>query len=301
MKHKECLSVSTFGASKATNMDTYVVSFKMQTSDGSSLTLSANVLKQITGSIHRHPLLQKDLEFLKLFPQDKLADAIPSTSENVVVDLLIDSDYFWNIISGDKVVSPSGMFMIPSKFGYVITGKHFDNEQRSKDGQSSALLVVIEINHVTPELCMQCTINTPVAADPRLEDLWCLETIGINDPLMVNDNDEALEKFNRNIKFERGRYQVTWPWKCEDICLSDNYCLALSRMKMLLNRLESDKELFCKYDHVIQQQENMGIIEEVVDVGKAGTRKYYLPHHPVLTPHKETTKIRVVYDASTKV
>ena len=71
-------------------------------------------------------------------------------------------------------------------------------------------------------------------------------------------------------------------------------------MKMLLNRLESDKELFCKYDHVIQQQENMGIIEEVLDVSKAGTRKYYLPYHPILTPHKETTKIRIVYDASAK-
>ena len=71
-------------------------------------------------------------------------------------------------------------------------------------------------------------------------------------------------------------------------------------MKMLLNRLESDIELFRKYDHVIQQQENMGIIEEVVHVDKAGTRKYYPPHHLVLTPNKETTKIRIVYDASAK-
>ena len=54
-----------------------------------------------------------------------------------------------------------------------------------------------------------------------------------------------------------------------------------------------------KYDHVIQQQMNAGIIE-VVDVCGSSTRKYYLPHHPVLTPDKETTKIRIVSDASTK-
>jgi len=240
IKHKECLSVSTFGASKATNIDTYVVNFKVYTNDGSDLTLSANVLKQITGSIQRNPLLQKDLEFLKLFPSNKLADAIPSTSKSVAVDLLIGSDYFWDIVSGDKVTLPSGMFMIPSKFGYIITGKCFDNQQRSQDNQSHAFLVTTEINHIIPELCLKCTINTSGVNNPRLEDLWCLEAVGINDPLMMNDDDEALEKFNKSIKFDRGRYQVTWPWKC---CLSDNYSLALSRIKILMNRLQSDKEL----------------------------------------------------------
>ena len=87
MKHREYLSVSTFEASKITNIDTYVANFKVYTNDGSHLTLSANVSGQITGSIQRNPLLQKDLEFLKLFPQSELADCVPSTSESVVVDL----------------------------------------------------------------------------------------------------------------------------------------------------------------------------------------------------------------------
>ena len=172
IKHKECLSVSTFGASKAANIDTYVINFKVFTNDGSDLTLSANVLKQITGSIQRNPLLQKDLEFLKLFPSNKLADAIPSTSKSVAVDLLIGSDYFWDIVSGDKVTLPSGMFMVPSKLGYIITGKCFDDQQRSQDNQSHAFLVTPEINHI------MCTINTSGVNNPRLEDLWCLEAVG---------------------------------------------------------------------------------------------------------------------------
>ena len=55
-EHKEHLSVSTFGAKKATDIDTYVVNFKVQIKDGSYMLLSANVLKQITGSIQRSPL-----------------------------------------------------------------------------------------------------------------------------------------------------------------------------------------------------------------------------------------------------
>ena len=30
------------------------------------------------------------------------------------------------------------------------------------------------------------------------------------------------------------------------------------------------------------------------------TRKYYLPHHPIITPSKATTKVCIVYDISAK-
>ena len=87
------------------------------------MTLYANVLKQITGSIQRSPLAQKDLEFLKTIPAERMADCLPNTLENTTIDLLIGSDYFWDIIESDKVTLPSGMFLLPSKFGYIVTGK----------------------------------------------------------------------------------------------------------------------------------------------------------------------------------
>ena len=54
--HRELLSVSTFGAGKATGVDTYVVHFRVKLKDGSHMLLFANVLKQITGNIQRGPL-----------------------------------------------------------------------------------------------------------------------------------------------------------------------------------------------------------------------------------------------------
>ena len=91
---REHLSVSTFGAQKATSIDTHVVSFNVQVKNGSYMMMSANVLKHITGMIQRNPLSEKDLEFLKLIPPSKLADSVPSTFESVAIDLLVGSDFF---------------------------------------------------------------------------------------------------------------------------------------------------------------------------------------------------------------
>ena len=122
-EYEEHLSVSTFGAEKTREVDTYVVNFKVKARDGSYLSLSANVLKQITGSLQRSPLSQKDLGFFKLIPSNQLADNIPIEAELSTVDILIGSVFFWSIVGGNKMTLPSGMFMLSSKFGYIVTGK----------------------------------------------------------------------------------------------------------------------------------------------------------------------------------
>ena len=92
------------GLQKVTNIDTHVMSFNVETRDGSYMTLSANVLNHITGMIQRNPLAEKDLQFLKLIPSSELADSIPGTYESIAIDLLIGSDFFWNIVEGNKVM-----------------------------------------------------------------------------------------------------------------------------------------------------------------------------------------------------
>ena len=69
---------------------------------------SANVITRITGSIRRSAIHSKDATFLKSFPEAMLADAIPYSSENATVDILIGSDYFWDIVElSDRISLPS--------------------------------------------------------------------------------------------------------------------------------------------------------------------------------------------------
>ena len=70
-------------------------------------------------------------------------------------------------------------------------------------------------------------------------------------------------------------------------------------MRSLAKRFERDKDLLMRYNEVIQSQIKQGVVERAVE-DKKETLKHYLPHHPILTPIKSITKIRVVYDASVK-
>lgn len=135
---------------------------------------------------------------------------------------------------------------------------------------------------------------------PDLEQFWDLESLGITDSLSTSDDDIALEKFNKSVQFTNGRYMVTWPWIEDHPNLSENYQLALGRLKSILQRLIKLPTLLEKYDAIIKEQLSKGIIEKVTEEMVEGPLKHYIPHHPVITPLKTTTKVRVVYDASSK-
>ena len=77
--------------------------------------------------------------------------------------------------------------------------------------------------------------------------------------------------------------------------------MEVKRVKSLVNRFQLDPELLQKYIVILRHQLEKGMIERVDNSTLTNTRKYYLPHHPVLTPSKATTKVRIVYDGSAKM
>ena len=56
-----------------------------------------------------------------------------------------------------------------------------------------------------------------------------------------------------------------------------------------------------EYDKIIQEQINEGLVEKVSETKTFKKEKeFYLPHRAVIRESAETTKIRIVYDASAK-
>ena len=83
--------------------------------------------------------------------------------------------------------------------------------------------------------------------------------------------------------------------------LTDNYSPSKSRLVSLLSRLRNDPRVLKEYHAVIQKQVNAGVVERVEEDGAGEVGEvHYLAHHPVVCQGKQTTKVRVVYDASAK-
>ena len=73
------------------------------------------------------------------------------------------------------------------------------------------------------------------------------------------------------------------------------------RLKSLyMNSFKNNDVLFKEYNQIIQDQENIGIIEVIKSANLANDigSIYYMPHKPVIRDDKTSTKVRMVFDAS---
>lgn len=85
--------------------------------------------------------------------------------------------------------------------------------------------------------------------------------MGITDPVESTDK-EILETFNEELKYIDSCYEVALPWKTYPPELPCNYGLSLGRLKSDLTTLHQKPEFLTKYDDIIQEQLQLGIIED---------------------------------------
>ena len=77
--------------------------------------------------------------------------------------------------------------------------------------------------------------------------------------------------------------------------------LSLNRLHGLLYCLRQQPTVLQQHDSVIKDQINKVMIQPVQDLEDTQEGKvHYLPHHAIIRQDRETTKLRVVYDASAK-
>ena len=107
------------------------------------------------------------------------------------------------------------------------------------------------------------------------------------------------ETFEDDIEFRNGRYSVKLPWKQGHDILPSNYANSLSCMKGQLRRLRKEPEVLDEYDSIIREQLSSGVIEKVAELEESD-KIHYLPHQAVIRRDATTTKLRIVYDTSSK-
>ena len=105
---------------------------------------------------------------------------------------------------------------------------------------------------------------------------------------------EFKEQLMRSVE---GWYETGLTWKGGHPELPSNEQGSKRRLQSLLLRLKRDG-LVSTYDAIIADQLKEGIIERAPEVPQG--REFYIPHKPVVRDGAESTKVRIVYDASAR-
>ncbi|XP_064475782.1 uncharacterized protein LOC135389679 [Ornithodoros turicata] len=116
---------------------------------------------------------------------------------------------------------------------------------------------------------------------------------------MTNNNEHdtaVLEEFQRSIRCVDGRYEVALPWKPRTEELEDNFEEPNRRLRGLTRRLLQN-DCLTKYGVIRSYLEN-GHAEKANENAALIGLHYYMPHRAVVRSESTTTKIRVVFDAS---
>ena len=295
------LAVVTFGSERPKYLQYRPSELQLFLKDGKQMTLDVSVVPSITGRITRTPLDQDDIAFIKSEGlESKLADVLPTQSECYPVEMLVGNDYYFDLLLPRKIDLRPGLCLFQSRLGWIVGGHyHTDNDTL----RQPALIVStmgIPPKGVKSTTHMLTSIDDPLFTKPNLEQFWDLESLGIRESPTTSDDDQALSNFNKTVVLADGRYFVTWPWKEKSPDLPQNYQLAVGRLKSMSQKLSKSPELLEQYDKIIQDQLSKGVIEKVTSNSEEGPIKHYIPYHPVITPSKSTTKMRIVYDASAK-
>jgi hypothetical protein len=129
------------------------------------------------------------------------------------------------------------------------------------------------------------------------EQLCALDVLGLPDR---NENDQktVYEEFEEQLSRDQaGWYETSLTWKGNHPPLPTYENSSKRRLEQLLKKLERNGQ-YKQYNDIIQQQLNQGVIELAPTTKTA--KEFYIPHKGIERKQAETTKLRVVYDASAK-
>ncbi|XP_055589418.1 uncharacterized protein LOC129741697 [Uranotaenia lowii] len=212
------------------------------------------------------------------FP-DGIELADPSFFESKVVDLVLGIESFFDFFETGKRISIGDQLptLTESVFGWIVSG-----------GLSQEVSARIA-----------CNVSTTESLETLVARFWACEELG-SENLYSREERLCEEIFQKTVQRDsNGRYTVSLP-KNEEVFpnLGDSREIALRRLGATERRLARNMDLRELYTKFMDEYIQLGHMEEVVEI--SGTKRCFLPHHPVEKESSTTTKLRVVFDASCK-
>lgn len=204
-------------------------------------------------------------------------------TSNQTIHVLIGSDLYGSLLLNDIRKGPSNSPTAQlTVLGWILSGPV------SSDNSSPPSTVV-----------HNCTAEADV--DDLLRRFWELEENPRRS--ILSDEDERCKRFflQTHSRDSDGRYTVRLPFKNNPTFeKGESRALASRMLNRLENRLRQKPEVASLYHEFLTEYLALNYMEKVCDDPSGVCDSTYTPHHPVLRQTSRSTKLRVVFNASTK-
>ena len=283
--------IKEFGNERGTLKSCDIVQLAVQGADNLTVFILAYVVDVICGPIS-HQVIDIAQSMYPHLRNLQLADSGDGVHD-LDVDLMIGADFAYSFLMDHVVRGEPGLGPVATltRFGYVLSGPVPVSSQNNHSSN-------VTVSHVLKTGAVIIERDSELTED--LKQFWDIENSGkIQEIDEFESNENPLEG---KIKFNGTRYEVTLPIKNEESKIPDNHSVASIRLNSLLKRLQLKPDIFEQYDNVIKEQLAAGVIEKVEEglEPRPPGSVHYIPHHEVLRQDRQTTKLRIVYDASSK-
>lgn len=199
------------------------------------------------------------------------------------IDLLLGAGFFYDLLLADQIkLTKEGSILQSSKLGWLITGPLNFN-----------YLCTVSCNLYQADLAQQ------------LERFWHIEESETKQIKLTKEEASVVHHFKDHFSKDSstGRLIVRLPVKENYNVLSDNLDQAIKRFHSLEFKFAKDTELHREYSKFMQEYLTLGHMSKCdhsVNNSLPNRIIYYLPHHFVKKETSRTTKLRVVFDASSR-
>lgn len=239
-------------------------------------TLQAFILPCLTCKI---PTFTVNLDSISSIKNLRLAD--PDFNRPGSIDMIIGSDSYSKIILPETIPATSSSPLAQlTIFGWVLSGP-------VPSGEAS----------FNTASC-HCAIDSDL--DKLLLRFWTQEEVHCPKEFSLNPDEMFCEEHYRitHSRDSQGRYIVRLPLKKPVSSLGDSSKVALQSLARLSKRMHLKSLYRKRYNEFINKYENLGHMILVSQEELKSPEFYYLPHHGVLREQSRTTKLRVVFNAS---
>lgn len=231
------------------------------------------VVSRIT---EKFPSQSIDKRFLN-FPQNiTLAD--PEFCNPLEIDVLIGAEVFYNLLCVDQIkLNNSALILQKTRLEWVVSGKI--------DGHGSAP------RRIACNLTMD-SLESQVVRFWEVEEVPSLKHL--------SEIEKACEEYfsQTHRRDQNSRYIVRLPFNDKKCDIGESYLIAKKRLYSLETRLKRDLNTYEQYSRFLNEYENLGHMTKIIESNQE--EGYFIPHHAVIKDDSHTTKLRVVFDSSSK-